>query len=446
MKLCKQILSLLLMAALLAGCGKQPEQPEQTQATTEQTMVPTQPTVPTVEQVPPENGFELLGSEPVSIVYEYGFVDQLVYECKQLGIQITMEGYEPVEIYNDWEEDEKKVVHDAREILVGNTNRKASRELVESLEDGSFAVKVTENQVLLAGKDQMATHYAIRYFRDEVLKSAQRYTAEGTYQIPAVDYVGEVPDMTLKEMAATGEPIVQICYEVGRLDGIEGHNRVEGGCSDGTYIYQSHDTADLSQIIISKTEIATMKRVAVSEPMDVATADDMTWHNGELILCKPGNRSTPEVAVVDAETLEFKEYRKFTGDHNVSTCHYESAKDQYVARVAGTNLAIYDSQMNFVKLMQPGDTVENMTGQGMIATEEYIFCNWWDELRREQVHDAISVYDWDGNFIAYTTAYWDNGMADMEPKTLYNINGELYGMWIDWAQGMFVFRIEFALA
>lgn len=443
MKKFKQVISLLLLTGLLAGCTSQVEP---TDGTTQASTTPTQATVPTTQPVPPENGFELLGGEPVSIVYEYGVVDQLVYECKQLGVQITTEGYEPISVYNDWEEDEDKVVHDAKEILVGNTNRKASRELVQSLEDGSFAVKTTENQILLAGKDQMATHYAIRYFRDEVLKSPQRYSAEGTYQIPTVDYVGQVPDMTLEEMAATGEPLVQICYEVGRLDGIEGYNRVEGGCSDGTYIYQSHDTADLSKVIISKTEIATMKRVAVSEPMDVATADDMTWYNGELFLCKPGNRMTTEVAVVDAETLEFKEFRKFTGEYNTPNVHYEPTRDQFVARVSGSSMAIYDGQMNYLKFLQSGESVDNMTGQGTAATENYIFHNWWDELRREQVHDAITIFDWDGNFLAKATAYWDNGMADMEPKTIYNINGELYGMWIDWAQGMFVFKIEFALA
>ena len=125
MKKFKQVISLLLLAGLLAGCTSQVEP---TDGTTQAPTTPTQATVPTTQPVPPENGFELLGGEPVSIVYEYGVVDQLVYECKQLGVQITTEGYEPISVYNDWEEDEDKVVHDAKEILVGNTNRKASRD------------------------------------------------------------------------------------------------------------------------------------------------------------------------------------------------------------------------------------------------------------------------------------------------------------------------------
>ncbi|MBE6981480.1 MAG: hypothetical protein E7437_04060 [Ruminococcaceae bacterium] len=455
MKKINKIISLLLLVALLAGCGDTSGETsapatETTEVTTEATTEATEPTqivtVPTEPVVEgPEADFEILGNDPMDIVYEYGLVDQLVYECRQLGVQVTTEGYTPVQVYNDWEEDLSKVVHDQREILVGLTNRKASIDLAETLEDNQFAVKVTENQILITGKDQMATHYAIRYFRDEVLTAATIKTGKGTYQIPTVEYVGTVPDMTLAELIATGENIVQICTEVGRLDGITGFNRVEGGCSDGTYIYQSHDTPDLSQVIISKTEIATMKRVAVSEPMDVATADDMTYYNGELFLTKPGNESVPTVAVVDAETLTFKEFRDFTGEYAVGSVHYEPTREQFASRVNGTNIGIYDKDMNFIKLVSPGNVMD-MTGQGCVADENYVYQNWWDELRREAVHDAITICDWEGNFLAHTTAYWDNSMADMEPKTVYMINGELYGMWIDWAQGMFVYKIDFALA
>ena len=97
MKKINQIISLMLLAALLTGCGDTPGEtsasttqiPETTEATAEATepnQAVTVPTEPVVEG--PEADFEILGNDPMDIVYEYGLVDQLVYECRQLGVQV----------------------------------------------------------------------------------------------------------------------------------------------------------------------------------------------------------------------------------------------------------------------------------------------------------------------------------------------------------------------
>lgn len=70
------------------------------------------------------------------------------------------ESIDRIDIYDDTRKENKNIV----EILVGDTNRKASQNIVSKLRDREFTISVSEGKFIIAGYDDEATVDAINHF------------------------------------------------------------------------------------------------------------------------------------------------------------------------------------------------------------------------------------------------------------------------------------------
>jgi len=100
-----------------------------------------------------------------------------------------------VEISDDWVSRDiaEEEIAGYYEILIGNTNRPESKQVLESLEDYTYKIQVVGNKIVLAGKSEKAILLAVEHFTNTYLKDTSLITETldylGTYEIQPFDVV-----------------------------------------------------------------------------------------------------------------------------------------------------------------------------------------------------------------------------------------------------------------
>lgn len=137
------------------------------------------------------------------------------------GVELTRE--------TDWylkkDEAAKKAAEEAKEILIGHTNRSATAEAIKDLKFNEFIIKVMGHKIVICGASEAGTLQAVEYF------GANYVTAGNTLELPKdLVYVGSV-DFTLSSSTGTtyeamGDIILEAYADTyikrnGSLDGTE---------------------------------------------------------------------------------------------------------------------------------------------------------------------------------------------------------------------------------
>lgn len=174
----------------------------------------------------------------------------------------------------------------------------------------------------------------------------------------------------------------------------------QGGYTDGVYHYQAwvcqdaaSDEAD-NRVRIVKTELSTGKVIAVSQDLALNHANDITYNaalDRLVVVHNKPNKYT--VSFIDPETLEITD----TGQcpKKIYAMHYSAARNQYVVGLSGgQSFRVLDSELAATDggPFEPTDRTKGYTTQGMTGDERYLYF----VLYRQS---AITVYDWDGNFV-----------------------------------------------
>lgn len=135
--------------------------------------------------------------EPVAVVSggatEYVVVRSDIYDSANVIVQsavalrnaISAVTGADMAIKTDWDGSEDNTLR--REILVGDTNRQESADALSELEDGQFVVKVCGDgtKIVVTGKTERTTEYAVRYFLNTYLKyfSDEDFTANSDFTL-----------------------------------------------------------------------------------------------------------------------------------------------------------------------------------------------------------------------------------------------------------------------
>ena len=192
---------------------------------------------------------------------------------------------------------------------------------------------------------------------------------------------------------------------------------VEGGCTDGRYIYEilidpDADKAETPCKIV-KIDSTNWSTVTVSETLNIDHANDMTYdasRNALLISNNIPNYTT--VTAVDPVTLTVKE--TFTLPQKIYSIVYVGAKDCYYAGIS-TTYNIVHLNKNFEEI----DTIEGInngfTRQGIDSDGTYLYCIFYKE-------NSIYKYDFDGNYQGRCV------LPDTtnEAENMFFIDGKLY--------------------
>jgi hypothetical protein len=304
-------------------------------------------------------------------------------------------------------------------IYIGVTEK--TRELYNSLENYTFAISVTEEEIIIsatAGSFSAAVEYfAENYIGEHSGTSLPielgTYVSQKSFEASTVsfDAAKEYTTAHTKEydIPATGESRI-----------------MQGGGTDGKHMYfcmiksVSDVNTEIQHGYVYKYDMMTGELVGMSERMDLGHGNDIAYNPYENRLyisnCMP-NSSVLEV--LNADTLE--RVGKVRLKMNVYAVDYEPTRRVYVLGVSGQQISILDESFNVSRdyipsgISLPGNPSSNTT-QGCCADENYIYYVQYKQ-------NVIRVFDWSGNFVKEIAL---SIPATIEPENISVIGNRLF--------------------
>ncbi len=300
-----------------------------------------------------------------------------------------------------------------KEIIIGKANREGQSEFYASIPKNCFVIEVTDKCVRIGGDGPDLLVKAIKYFEESYMKPEK----EGNISFEIGKYVSEPHEAKLSDVLNKTDKFATQTEIVKRVAQIDGKRIMQGGCTDGKYLYVCMtNTGDVTTAYIHKIDLETMSTVKVSEALATDHSNDMTYvpETNELFVnhCYENVRRN---TVVDAETLEVKRYHDFPVYN--SFISYNEKRDVFVYG-AYKYFRILDRKT----LMLPEGYKEEYplrvvpyTSQGCCTDDEYIYFVYSDE-------NVIRVYDYDGKFV--TEIKMD--ISSIEPENMSIVGDTIY--------------------
>ena len=193
---------------------------------------------------------------------------------------------------------------------------------------------------------------------------------------------GEMALKTGKAMKIATKPLFYVNDKIS----FGNYYGAQGGCTDGTYIYTAFIN-DSDKGYIVKTDLATGKKVAQSEPLALDHGNDLLYnpytHEIGVAHCFVHSK---RVTFLDADTLQFKYEKDLYGSwagisYNANLRRYAMYSGEFV---------IYDDDF-VMKKKVPVEVSTRYTCQGMDCDDNllYVVYSW--------MHSLL-IHDWNGKY------------------------------------------------
>lgn len=413
-----------LTVLLCAACGTSSDTPGTTEAATEP--APTKLTVWDAEGM----HYALVRADELP--------KSLFKAAQQLGDRLGV--LSGVEVYPnaDYVLLGQTLVDDNPEILVGMTNRSATKAFYDRLPDAGYGYTVTDKQIVILGRNDNLTVLALRAFAEQVLPSSAVKTESfsvdvGTEQI--LTYTGDVS--TPYGMITAGMTVsAKLCEKtsVGKLGKF---GTAQGAASDGKYFYSAlkKKVGDVETDVIAKTDMQTGKLVASSAEMPLDHCNDMCYNPEKNILVVP-NMVGKRLTVIDPDTLEMKNF--IQADSLPGTPYgisYNAANHCYVI-LAGSKVCFVDCDTFRVLRTFPLISMP-YTGQGVDSDDHYVYVPMSKKADAGTNDNVIVTYD-----IATGDVVAQIHIADsIEIETMINVDGVYYAHFN--SGGSLFYRLQF---
>lgn len=204
---------------------------------------------------------------------------------------------------------------------------------------------------------------------------------------------------------------------------IENLHTLEGGCTDGRYIYQTLIDPDAEKNDLPtpgrlvKIDVATMRTVMTSDVLYVDHANDVTYNSKtkELIISNNIPNYT-RLTFVDPETLTVKGSKDITS--SVYSVVYVGSGDFYYAGISKTfNVVEMDADFNVKDSfgMNEAQNVDGIVRQTLETDGKYIYSVFYKP-------NSIYKYSVDGEFIGKCTL----PIAENEAENIFFIGDSIY--------------------
>lgn len=362
-------------------------------------------------------------------------------------------------------EDDREAEGDGYEILLGDTNRAATAavkaEITGSL---TYIVRAVDKKLVIVGGSDLALSEAVSTFLNttkqlnyKVNKKDNRMTFKNGYvyaiTLPAaVTNVKHVADIaTLIEATITEEGK---SYQ---------HFVVQGGTTDGTYLYacledqkapsgiskdeweKYYKATSQHTTIIVKIEIATMKMVAKSKMLKLDHSNDMAYNpkTNELIVVHCGMEGDRYkiLSFIDPETLTVKRTceNAFEGGYAAT---YNANKDIFVA--AGGGYKYYNGNYQNAdgsyrnRLTRYNDTAYSAfttghTTQGIDCDDDYIYAVLTGD-GEDGINDSgygyLVISTWGGKLVTICRIPLpDDEYSEIETENICHVGNTFYVMY-----------------
>lgn len=404
-------LAALVLALTLTACGNDTPAPAET------TVDPDCTTATPVEEVAPvslaliENGetaFSLLRSEEASttIVKSVTNLHNAIHEKAGVRMSITTDwvkaGTDPASLT-------------APEVLIGQTNRPETAEVLAALPENSYTMQIKNNKLVIVGTDNSLTSLALYAFADKVLSNPDR-TANGKLTVTEDDCFTETLDapLSMKDKIESKHTLVSVSAGVAQTNRQGEYYIGQGSASDGTYVYfvlrNKNDTGSK----ITKHRLDDGSFVAVSEVLDLGHGNDMTYDTKNKRLVVAHGQSEGQIlTIVDPETLAFVKDVAIPKGSGAIT--YNASKDRYAISQGGKTLHILDADFKHITSYSRSDNT-GYTAQGMGSDDDYVYFP-----MSGSKDNKLVVYTWEGKHVTTLTI-----TVDHESESMFWVNGKYY--------------------
>ena len=398
----KQLIGLLLLSALLlTSCGSA----EPSTGTTVQNDASVMPssTEETTAVPEEEQMLELIadGKAIYKLLRSEESTSAMVSNVTALHRNLKKYTSVEMAIVTDWTRKGAEADNSQPEILIGETNRRATQELLAVLPPHSYGIRVTEDKVVIVGTSENMTAHALYAFENQFLLNAE-YTGKGYLRLPIgteIIHTSESLD-DFNGIIRSSHPIAAYVKNDRKLNSVNGFTAAQGAASDGTYFYNvlKKKEGNVETDIIVKSMVSDFSQVKVSEEMPLDHANDMTYDSKRNLLVIP-NMLGKIITRIDPETLTVHSTVDAPLPGTPWAIAYNASRDCYVI-AAGGRLCITNE--NFVPRTSfpTVSSSKKQVGQGMDADDNFIYMPLSPSSESGgNKYNVIMVYDWDGNFV-----------------------------------------------
>ncbi len=305
----------------------------------------------------------------------------------------------------------------AYEILIGDTNRTETqdckKELVE-INGDTFVIEVVGQKIVIYGTNDINTALAIDYFYENyVLTNDNNFMNLTVFKY--LYHQGLIYPFMPSSMISSASSFTTTVKSVMNIP-MDGDFKVlQGGCTDGDYIYcmLENQTVSPTQSMIVRINPKTWTILEKSEIFGTDHSNDMTYNSKtkELIVVHnaPNYKS---ISIFDVNTLRYK--RTVTLTINIYAISYDEFNDRYVVGLSGTyNHAYLDADFRVTRTIIGKDT--GNIKQGVDSDDKYIYFVMYKT-------NTINVYSWEGD---YVTEIQLDGIT-VEPENIFHIGSQIY--------------------
>lgn len=307
------------------------------------------------------------------------------------------------------------------EILVGDTNREASLELLKYQEENTqpwFGIIVRGNKIAVNGSSLYLIYKALDYLMTDLASTDESgklrlKLEDGFTYLVNTEY--DYPDP--EEVMNSGREYAFYSIEkLASLPTIGNYSVLQGGGTDGKYAYYAmiNNSTKPETAYIHKFDLKTWELVATSKSLPTAHTNDITYDskNHRLVISYCSNKegttmSAPGLVFVNPDDLSFIEY--IDAPTICRGLDYLPEKNQYIL-AAGYTFYLTDDKFNTLSSFTCG--YPQLTTQGMCTDGKYIYDPRWQSGARFQ---TITINTLDGQFIAAVPFY----NIDGEPENMF---------------------------
>ncbi len=282
-----------------------------------------------------------------------------------------------------------------KEIIVGKTRREGSEEFNEAIPENCFVIEITETEIRIDGYTDTNTNLGLKYFLENYIKE----DSDGNIKIPTGKFVSEPFDASVQAQIEETPTMSAKSTEFFDVKAIDGKKVMQGGCTDGKYLYAFMvNSGDSQTAYVHKIDIATRETVKRSEAFATDHSNDGTYvsKTNEIYICHNAPNRT-KITIIDADTLEYK--KTITIKFQIFSIAYREDIDSFVVGISGgqnfTVLSRETMEVNKDILPNKDRFIVKSTGyttQGVCCDDKYIYFVQYKQ-------NVVMVYDWAGKFI-----------------------------------------------
>lgn len=201
------------------------------------------------------------------------------------------------------------------------------------------------------------------------------------------DYLDYLPRASLSGVKEDGS-----CFQ---LANVGDHTVMQGGCSDGKYMYLILEYNEAKTDVITKVDMTTWEIVKQSEPLLLHHGNGMGYNSKtNKILVSHNSGAVKDVSIVNPNTLKIEE--TFSLKYGIYGIAYNEKRDCYVVGISGESaFAVLDS--NFVELGYYEGHQLGLANQSVSCDDNYIYVG-NSGVGTNPGMEVVKIYNWMGEY------------------------------------------------